>query len=150
LPEWSYSAKLDDENVVKASLREVDLSMKKTRELLRSLKGMRLPHAREFLEDVIALRRAVPYKRFKKKVPHRRGMAAGRYPVKSAKMILKLLDSLEANAEVKGLNPDNVKIIHTAVHKARKIRKYIPRAFGRSSPYIKELVHVELIGREVE
>lgn len=150
MPEWSYSAKLDDENVVKASLREVDLSMKKTRELLRSLKGMRLPHAREFLEDVIALRRAVPYKRFKKKVPHRRGMAAGRYPVKSAKMILKLLDSLEANAEVKGLNPDNVKIIHTAVHKARKIRKYIPRAFGRSSPYIKELVHVELIGREVE
>jgi len=150
LPEWSYSAKLDDENVVKASLREVDLSMKKTRELLRSLKGMRLPHAREFLEGVIALRRAVPYKRFKKKVPHRRGMAAGRYPVKSAKMILKLLDSLEANAEVKGLNPDNVKIIHAAVHKARKVRKYIPRAFGRSSPYIKELVHVELIGREVE
>ncbi|MDW8022050.1 MAG: uL22 family ribosomal protein, partial [Nitrososphaerota archaeon] len=56
------------------------------------------------------------------------------------------LDSLEANADFKGLDPDDVVIIHAAAHKARRIRKFIERAFGRATPYEKQLVHIEVVG----
>ena len=43
------------------------------------------------------------------------------------------LDAVEANAEFKGLNTENLKITHIAAHRGRRIRKFIPRAFGRAS-----------------
>ncbi|MEM4766096.1 MAG: uL22 family ribosomal protein, partial [Nitrososphaerota archaeon] len=33
-----------------------------------------------------------------------------------------------------------------AAHKARRISKFMPRAFGRATPYDKQLVHIEVIG----
>jgi len=41
---------------------------------------MKVDDARKFLEDVAALKKAVPFKRYKRNVPHRKGMCAGRYP----------------------------------------------------------------------
>lgn len=155
MPHWEYSYKIpeDKEEVtVKASLREVSISPKHAVEIAREIKGMNVEKARRFLEDVVNLRRPVPFKRYNKKVPHRRGLTgwpAGRYPVKAAKFFLKLLDNLENNAEQKGLDVSRLKIIHCAAFKGRKRKKYIPRAFGRSSPFFDTLVHVEIIAEEV-
>ncbi|MEM4316290.1 MAG: 50S ribosomal protein L22, partial [Nitrososphaerota archaeon] len=76
---------------------------------------------------------------------HAQTRGPGGYPVKVARIMLKLLDGLEANAEFKGLDLDRVKIVHASAHKGRRIRKYIERAFGRSSPYHKTLTHIELV-----
>ena len=62
--------------------------------------------------------------------------------------VLKILDSVEANAEFKGLFADRLKIIHIAAHRGRVIRKFIPRAFGRASPYFKHLTHIEVAVEE--
>jgi len=59
--------------------------------------------------------------------------------------MLKLLDGLEANAEFKGIDLDRARIVHAAAHRGRRIRKYIERAFGRSSPYDRTLTHIELV-----
>ncbi|HID17903.1 TPA: 50S ribosomal protein L22, partial [Candidatus Bathyarchaeota archaeon] len=104
-----------------------------------------------FLEEITKMKRPVPFKRYKKEVPHRRmdeKWYAGRYPVKAAKRILRLLEELEANAEYKGMDAENLVIIHAASQRGRKIRKYIPRAFGRATPYFETLTHVELVGYE--
>jgi len=77
------------------------------------------------------------------------GFDAGRFPQKAAGAVLKLLDSVEANAEFKGLYTDRLKIIHIAAHRARVIRNYIPRAFGRSSPYFHHLTHIEVAVEEI-
>ncbi len=153
VPKWRYSViGLDPDKTAVASGRELKISPKAAREICRTVKGMKLEEARSLLLGVVEKRTPIPYKRYKKDVPHRRGLQgwyAGRYPQKAAREVLRVLDSAESNAEYKGLSIDALKIIHAAAQRARKIRKYIPRAFGRSSPYFDELTHVEIVVEEV-
>jgi len=150
VPKWGYSIteeELDPEKTVKASAREVRVSHKSAREICKTIKGMMLIQAKKYLREVIAKKRAVPFTRFKKKAGHRHGLEkayAGRYPVKAAKQILKALEGAEANAEYKGLDTDRLRIIHAAAYPGMKIKRYTPRAFGRSSPEFETLTHIEL------
>lgn len=152
MPSWKYSVQdLDPDKTAVASGRDLRIKPKSAREICNSIKGMKLQNAKVFLEDVIEKKRPVPYKRHRKKVPHRKGLPgydSGRYPEKAAKEILKLLNSVEANAEFKGLYADRLRIIHLAAHRGRVIKKFIPRAFGRASPYYKHLTHVEVAVEE--
>ncbi len=152
LPQFGYSYVAYNPTLqVRASLREVDVSPKAAREVCEAIKGLNLDKARALLQDVISFKKAIPYRRYKKKVPHRRQLNsfyAGRFPVKAAKLVLKLLDNLEANADFKGLDVTRLKIIHAAAYPGRKIKKYFPRAFGRSSSNFKVLVHIEVVGEE--
>jgi len=154
MPRWGYSVGwVDPERTAKASGRELRISPKHAREICKAIKGMMLEDAKSFLEDVIAMRRPVPFRRYKKKVPHRRGLqgfCTGRFPVKAANHILRLLKEVEANAEFKGLNTEKLKIIHAAAYPGAKIKKFFPRAFGRSSPNFEILTHVEIVVQEVE
>ncbi len=153
MPSWKYSIQgLDPDTTAIASGRDLRIKPKAAREICNYIKGMKLERAKEVLQDVIDLKTPVPYRRHKKKLPHRRGAQgydAGRYPQKAAREILKVLESVEANAEFKGLYADRLKIIHIAAHRGRVIRNYIPRAFGRSSPYFNHLTHVEVAVEEV-
>ena len=153
MPSWKYSIQgLDPDTTATASGRDLRMSPKAAREVCRYIRGMMLEKAKERLREVMDLKRPVPYLRHRKKVPHRDGVEgfdAGRYPVKAAGEILKLLEAVEANAEFKGLYPDRLKIMHIAAHRARVIRKYIPRAFGRASPYFERMTHVEVAVEEV-
>ncbi len=67
---------------------------------------------------------------------------------KAATEILKLLDNLESNAEYKGMDLDRLKIINTTVHKGRLLKRFIPRAMGRSSAKNNALIHVEIVAQE--
>ncbi|MHA1754784.1 MAG: 50S ribosomal protein L22 [Candidatus Odinarchaeia archaeon] len=154
MPKFGYSIfGIDPDTTAKGSAREVKASPKAAREICATIKNMRLNKAKEFLEEVILKKKPVPFRYHKKKVAHRKGLSkwyAGRYPVKAAKEILKVLQNVEANAEAKGLDVDGLKIIHAAVHRGRVIRKYIPRAFGRSTPYFETLIHIEIVASQLE
>jgi len=85
---------------------ELHISPKHAREICRTLRGMRAQAALTYLEDVIALKRAVPFKRYNRNVAHRHnllGWDAGRYPQKAAKEVLTVLKNAVANAEYKGM-----------------------------------------------
>jgi len=150
VPKWGYSIPeeaLDPEKTVKASGREVRVSHKSAREVCRTIKGMTLTQAKKYLREVIAKKKAVPFTRFKKKAGHRHGLErayAGRYPVKAAKQILKILEGAEVNAENKGLDTERLKIIHASAYPGIKIKRYMPRAFGRATPKFETLCHIEL------
>jgi len=73
---------------------------------------------------------------------------AGRFPQKTAKEYLKLLDNLESNAEYKGMDLDRLRIVSAVVHRGTKLERFTPRAMGRTSPKIGVLVHVELVAKE--
>lgn len=152
MPSWKYSVQgLDPDKTAIASGRDLRIKPKISREICHSLKGMKLEEAKQFLNDVIDKKKAVPYYRYRRKTPHRKelqGHDAGRFPEKAAGEILKILDSVEANAEFKGLYADRLRIVHMAAHRARVIRKFIPRAFGRASPYYKHLTHIEVAVEE--
>lgn len=153
MPHWGYSFKeYDPATMARASVREIRVSPKASVEVCRAVKGLTIEEARRLLEDVIAKERPIPFRRYKKKVAHKRGLQgwyAGRYPVKVARAMLKLLDSLEANAEQKGLDLERLRIIHAAAYGGMKLKRYMPRAFGRSSPKFETLTHIELVAKEV-
>lgn len=150
MPKWGYSIakeELDPEKTVKASARETSVSHKSAREICKTIKGMMLSQAKQYLKDVAVKKKPVPFKRFRKKSGHRHGLEkafAGRYPIKAAGKILKLLEGAEANAENKGLDTDRLRIIHAATSQGMKVKRYMPRAQGRTTPSFNILCHIEI------
>ena len=136
---------------VRASLREKTISHKHAREIAVKIKGMSIETARDYLQDVIRLKRAVPFRRYNNEVGHKSdtGVMAGRYPQKAATEFVKLIDNLESNAEYRGMDLDRLKIINATVHKGRKLQRFTPRAMGRASPKVDILTHVELVAQEI-
>ena len=132
---------------------ELHISPKHAREICRTLRGMRANKARAYLEDVIALKRSIPFKRYARNVAHRHdlvGWDAGRFPEKAAKAVLVVLDNALANAEYKGMESDKMKIFHAGTLKGRTIRGWMPRAMGRATPKNTETVSVEMVLTEVK
>jgi len=136
---------------VRAALREKTISHKHAREIAVAIKGLSIESARDYLQSVINLERAIPFKRYNNEVGHKSdtGVMAGRYPKKAATEFVRLLDNLESNAEYRGMDLDRLKIINATVHKGRKIERFIPRAQGRATPKIDILTHVELVAQEI-
>ncbi len=141
----NYSIEPVAEKTSKALGKELHISRKHAHEIASAIKGMKLENAREFLEDVAALKRAVPYKRYTRNVPHRKGMCTGRYPQKAAKEFLRVLKNAESNATYKGLDSENLRITHVATKKGHTFRGSFPRAQGRATPKMHETVSVEMI-----
>jgi large subunit ribosomal protein L22 len=153
MPHYSYAFQnFDKARHVRASVREKSISHKHSREIALAVSGKSIEKAREFLENVVAKKEAVPYRRYHNEVAHRSnirdGFSAGRFPQKAAKEFLKLLDNLESNAEYKGMDLDRLRIVSAVVHKGTKLKRFQPRAMGRSSPKYDTLVHVELVAQE--
>ena len=55
----------------------------------------------------------------------------GRWPKKSAEILIQLLKNAESNAEVRMLNTDALVIEHIQVNRAEKMRRRTYRAHGR-------------------
>jgi large subunit ribosomal protein L22 len=141
----NYSIEPEPEKTSKALGKELHISKKHAHEIASAIKGMKLNKARGFLENVSELKQAVPYKRFTRNIPHRKGMCTGRYPQKAAKEFLKVLKNVESNATYKGLDPENMRITHIATKKGHTYMGQFRRAQGRASPKNHETVSVEMI-----
>jgi len=138
----------DDSKKARAMGKSLKISPKHAVEVCREIRGMGLESAKNYLDDVISMKKAVPFKRHNKKVGHRKGLKnwpSGRYPVKAAAQILKILENAEANAEYKGM--DNAKLVveHISSHRGFIIRGGIPRAFGRVTPFNTPTTHVQIV-----
>lgn len=152
LPKYKISVfGLDVDRTAIATGRNLRISPKHAREICRECKGKYLETAQEYLEQVVKLEKSVPFKRYRKKVPHRRdliGWPTGRYPQKAAREILRVLENVEQNSSFKGLEISKLRITHMAAQRGRKIRGFTPRAYGRSSPSNKTLTHIEVVVTE--
>ena len=145
-----YTTTADPDTTAKALGREMPVSPKFAREVAGMIRGMKVDTARQALEDVIDKKRAVPLKRYNKRVSHKPGVGPGRYPVKAAKAILGVLDSAVSNAEYKGLDVSNMAIATISVARGRTIPGHMPRAHGRATQWNQETVNLEIIIEEVE
>lgn len=132
----------DSGHVAVARALNLPVSTKQCVEICRSLRYKDISSAKKFIEEVSLLKRAVPYKRSTMNIAHKAGMSAGRYPQKAAKEILRLLKSVEANAQAKGLDISNLKITKILANKAS-----IPFTGGRNRGATKR-THVEVEVRE--
>jgi len=146
-----YSVK--PENVtktVKSSGAYLRVHFKNTRETAHALRGLTLEKAKQYLADVKAHKRCVPFTRFHGGVGRTAqakefGVTQGRWPIKSVELMEGLLENAAANAEVKGLDASKLYISHIQVNRAPKMRRRTYRAHGRINPYQSSPSHVELI-----
>ncbi|KQJ99107.1 60S ribosomal protein L17-2 [Brachypodium distachyon] len=140
----------------KACGKDLRVHFKNTRETAFALRKMPLVKAKRYLEDVLAHKQAIPFRRYCRGVgrtaqaKNRQSNGQGRWPAKSAKFVLDLLKNAESNAEVKGLDVDTLYISHIQVNQAQKQRRRTYRAHGRINPYMSNPCHIELILSEKE
>lgn len=113
---------------------DLPIKFKHAREIANAImeRGMMLKEAIEYLRKVMRKEAAVPFKRFKGNVGHRKELhdwkwVAGRYPYKASYYMLRILENALNNARNKGLDEDNLKILLIAAHKGRIIRRRVDR-----------------------
>lgn len=130
------------EHQASAKLLNIPVSTKHSVEIAKAIRYKTTAYAKQFLEDVVALKRAVEFKTFKRNVGHKAGMASGRFPQKAARQFIKLVHSVEANAQFKGLNVDDLKIVKMTANLAS-----IPSGGGRQRHKTKR-THLEIVVKE--
>ncbi|MCK4522439.1 MAG: 50S ribosomal protein L22, partial [Nanoarchaeota archaeon] len=96
------------ENMAKVCGKALPISTKKTIVVCDFIRHKNLQKAKELLGNVVKKKIAVPFTRFNKDMGHKKGMGAGRFPVKTSKEMILLLESAEANAQFKGLNTSSL------------------------------------------
>jgi large subunit ribosomal protein L22 len=137
----------DEKKMTRVMSKFTPISMKTTLEVLHYIKGRNIQQALTLLEEVSEEKRPVPFLRFKKDIPHRKGagLSIGRFPVKVSQQVSLLLNSVIANAKDKGLDEKSLIIIHAAVQTGPKLWHY-----GRQRRRLRKVCHIELVAKEIK
>lgn len=130
----------EKERMARVARRDIGVSTKHSIEICNWIRNKNLQKAKQMLEEVIAKKRPLPLKRFKKDRGHKAGIMAGAYPVKASLEILSLLKSVEANAQFKGLNTSQLTITHINSNRGARPYRY-GRHFGRQT----KNTHIEIV-----
>ncbi len=149
---YNYKDK-EGEKTAKARLSNAPLSLKFSTEFGRELKGMKTKKAIAFLERIIEEKDFLPLKKYHGKVAHRKGEAksgvkSGRYPKNTTKELIKLIKNVEANADAKGMDKENLIILH--MHACQGLKRIFHQAKGKigGKARIHKSTNVEITVRE--
>ena len=116
---------------------------------------MYLTRAEKYLKDVLEHKTCIPFSRYDHSVGRcsaaiQFGLTKGRYPEKSVRIMLNLLNNAKANAESKKLNVEKVIIKNVLVNHATEGRRRTYRAHGSINAYCSSNCHVDIICEEVK
>ena len=100
-------------------MRNVPMSPQKMRELVRQIQGLNAMQAQAILAVV---------------------------PRKSARLVLKTLNSAIANAENnRGLKPEALRIKEAVAGAATTLKRFVPKARGSAGPILKRRCHIRIV-----
>ena len=98
---------------------------KQCREVCHAIKGMKVSKSIAYLEDVLQYKQAIPFTKFTGGIGrHAQGKLRNtpgdkvRWPQKATKIVLDLVKNAEANAEMKGLDVEDLMIKHSQANRA--------------------------------
>ena len=145
---------LDGKTTAKAMLKNRPASLKYATEICREIKGQPVEKAEKLLQEIIDAKRYLPLKKYRKKVPHRKGNAlsgqkAGKYPVNTCKAFLELISYAKANAENKGLDPEKLVVKHVFACQGYRRINMQPKGRIAGKRRQKKSIHLEIILQEV-
>ncbi|KAK4468546.1 hypothetical protein MN116_007742 [Schistosoma mekongi] len=151
---YSWEPKDEDEGkTCKARIPYLRTHFKNMHECACAVKGMTLQRAQTYLKNVIEKKEIIPFRRFNGGVGRHAQAKVwkttqGRWPKKSAQMLLQLLHNAFSNGvykDIKGGEASRLFIKHIQVNQAPKMRRRTYRAHGRINPYMCSPCHVEVI-----
>ena len=110
---------------------------------------MNINRAKQFLENVCKLQEIVPFTRYRYGVGRKAQLkskkaTSGRWPIKSAQSILKILKNAESNAHNKGLDITCLYVKNVQINKAVRGNRRIFRAHGRVNAFLSHPCHIEV------
>ncbi len=145
--------KTDSKKSCTARAWDLRVHFKNTFETANAIQGMTLRKAEAYLQQVLDHQRCVPFAKYdgatgRTGQAKEWGLTHGRWPEKSVRVVLSLLQNLRSNAEVKRLNVDNLVVSNVQVNQATKGRRRTFRAHGRINAYLSSNCHVMLRGEE--
>lgn len=132
-------------SVARARGVELPISPKKTYEILNAIRGLPVDRATTVLEDAIALKHAIPFRRYNQETAHHKGTGPGRYATKVAKNVLRVLENARENAEYEGLEAENLFVKVAASSRGRIRKASMPRAHGRATAWNEQTTHIEIV-----
>ena len=143
----------DPSKAVSSQGKDLRVHYKNTYEVGKAIKGMLVKKAQQYLREVLAHTRCIPYTKYDGSMGRtgqaiQFGLTKGRWPEKSVRIVLDLLQNVLANAEIKKLNTDKLAIKRVVVNQAVKGRRRTYRAHGRINAYLSSNCHVEIFCEE--
>lgn len=136
-------ANYSKEHMAKALGTALPISFKQSVEICRFIKNRNVEEAKKILHNVAEKKAAVPFKRYNWDLGHKKKLGPASYPEKASKEFIRLIESVEANAQFKGLNTSNLIITHVSAHKAGKTWH-----FGRKTRRKMKRTNVEIVVEE--
>jgi large subunit ribosomal protein L17e len=135
--------------------KDLRVHYKNTYEVGKAIKGMLVKKAQQYLREVLAHTRCIPYTKYDGSMGRtgqaiQFGLTKGRWPEKSVRIVLGLLQNVLANAEVKKVNTDKLAVKRVIVNQAVKGRRRTYRAHGRINAYLSSNCHVEIYCEETK
>ncbi len=152
---FNYQGTYDDTRMARAITTNRPASVKYSLEIARCIKGKTIQDAQTFLQNIVEEKAFLPLRTYHKKIPHRKGAAvfgtkSGRYPWKTCEAWQALLNSVKANADVKGLDTKKLRVVHAnATHGFSRIRYQNQGRISNKAKKSKS-AHLEIIVREVK
>lgn len=142
-----YSVAVEGQKVARGMLVNAPISTKWAVEISSAIRGMPLLKAEEYLKRVLAHKDWIPIRRYKRDVPHRKGVRAGvksgRYMDKAVRYFLKLIENVKNNAQQKGLDVSKLRIVHVSASKGYRrvrIQPMLRRIIRRKSTHVEMVV----------
>ncbi|MBS3156018.1 50S ribosomal protein L22 [Candidatus Woesearchaeota archaeon] len=135
---------MENQDIAIVNGKNLPISTKKSVEICNLIRSMSTKKAKAVLNRVILMKEAVPYRRYNDNTSHRPGIGPGKYPIKTSKEILRLVESAEANAQNRGLST-NLVIEHISANKAP-----LQWHYGRKRRRKQKNTHLKIIVKELK
>ncbi len=121
-----YSYNRNREGLVFAQRYNINASYKDLVAVCDAVRYLKARNAFDVLDGVMAQKKAIAYKRFSKHMGarHELGGRKGGYPVKAANEVRLALLNAIGNAKGKGLDGEDMFIVHSSANKTRIERRY--------------------------
>ncbi len=101
----------DKNHMARAMLESVPIPLKSAVMVGKAIKNKDIKTAKNILTQVIAKKAPIKFTHFNQEQAHRKAIGPGKFPVKTAKYMLKLVKEVEANAQYAGLDTSSLKIL---------------------------------------
>lgn len=145
MPNYKYAyQKFEPKEMARLVGRDLQISVKTAGEVASFIKGRQIDKAIAYLEQVVVAKKAIPFKKRVKDIPHRKGMKTGRFPKKTSEQVIGLLNQLKSNAQDKGLDTSKMIIVHAVAQRGAVLFHYGRRRTQRKNS------HFEIIAKQVE
>ena len=124
-----YSYNQNKEGVFLANAKDLNASFKDLGMVCAAIRYQSTPRAIAILDSVIEGRRPILYAKHNKHMGarHELGGRKGRWPMKCAAIVKKVLVNAMANATNKDMDPEHMYVVHAAANKTLIARRLPPR-----------------------